>query len=145
MLYKASPVSWERSQPQAASLLHQSHVQLYMRTFLLSQRLLQVTKAGLGTTMKSVHSILQLSKYFTGWLGRSESLKKGRLKVYTLKKFSTMLCTAKFFSTALCAVQHSLYTINLLPTPMKHYAYLMYIRNFVLYLTEGYYKTALHI
>ena len=83
MLYKASPMPWERSQPQAASSLHQSHVQLYMRTFPLSQRLIQATKAGLGTTMKSVHSILQLSKYFTGRLGKSETLKKGSLNVYT--------------------------------------------------------------
>ena len=52
-----------------------------------------------------------VSKYFTGRLGRSESfipLKKGSLKVHTFKNFSVTLC----------AVQHGLYTSNLLPTPM---------------------------
>ena len=52
----------------------------------------------LGTTMKSVRSILQFSKYFTGRLGRCEnSLKKGSLKVHTLKTFSATLCAAKLF------------------------------------------------
>ena len=48
-------------------------------------------------------------------------LKKGSLKVYTLKKFVIVLRTAKlFFSSALHVVQHSLYTSNLFPTPMQH-------------------------
>ena len=40
---------------------------------IFTETILQATKAGLGTTTKSVRSILQLSKYFTGQLGRSES------------------------------------------------------------------------
>ena len=38
--------------------------------------ILQATKAGLGTVTKCkcVQSYIQFSKYFTGWLGRSESL-----------------------------------------------------------------------
>ena len=75
----------------------------------------------LGTTTKLVRSILSFSKYFTGRLGRSESFEKSSLKVPTLKKISAALRAAKLihiFSAALRAVQHGLYTSNLLPTPM---------------------------
>ena len=47
----------------------------------------------LGTTTKSVRSILQFSKYFTGRLGRSQ--KKGSLMLHTLKKISAARSAAK--------------------------------------------------
>ena len=47
-------------------------------------------------------------------------LKKGSLKVHTLKKFAA---TRTFhFIAALRAAQHDLYTSNLLPTPMYRHA-----------------------
>ena len=53
--------------------------------------------AGLGTTTKSVCSILQFSRYFTGRLGRSESVYICSLKVHTFKIFSAARSAAKFF------------------------------------------------
>ena len=80
----------------------------------------------MGTTTKSVRSILQFCKYFTRRLGSTESLffflTKGSLKVHTLKKSPAARSAAKLldiFSAALRAVQHGLYTSNLLPTPMS--------------------------
>ena len=62
----------------------------------------QATKLGglLGTTTKSVRTILLFSKYFAGQLGRSESLylwKKGSLKVHTLREFAAAHSAAKLF------------------------------------------------
>ena len=78
----------------------------------------------LGMTTKSLRIIL---KYFTGCLGRSESLYPGKKalfgspKVHTLKKIchhTTCGEIISHFSTALHVVQHGLYTSNLLPLPM---------------------------
>ena len=49
----------------------------------------------LGTTTKSVRSILPFSKYFTGRLGRAQK-KKGSLMLHTLKKISAVIRAAKF-------------------------------------------------
>ena len=90
----------------------------------------------LGTTTKSVRIILPLSKYFTRRLGRSESLNPWKkalfcsVKVHTLTKFAAALREAKFFyifTATLRAVQHGLYTSNLLPTPMNKSIHLIFM------------------
>ena len=62
----------------------------------ISQRLLQATKAGRspgndGTFNPTVF------KYFTGRLGRSESLYPCSLKVHTFKNFSTRYARRNYF------------------------------------------------
>ena len=78
----------------------------------------------LGTTTKSVRSILQFPNILLdGWEGlKAHTFEKGQSKGAHLEtKISTALRAAKLlniFPTTLCAVQHHLYTSNLLPTPM---------------------------
>ena len=78
----------------------------------------------LGTTTKSVHIILPFSEYFTGRLGRSESLhpwKKGFILLSKGAHFEKIRRRATrgeiilHFTATFRAVQHGLYTSNLLP------------------------------
>ena len=86
----------------------------------ISQRLLQATKAGRSPGNDGTFNPT-VSKYFTGRLGRSESLYLCSLKVHSFKNFSPRVARRNyfiFFSAALRAVQHGLHTSNLPPTPM---------------------------
>ena len=78
----------------------------------------------LGTTTKSVRSTdFQIFYWTVGKVWKLIPLKKGSLKVHTLKNFPPRVARRNyftFFSAALFAVQHGLYTSNLLPTPMQY-------------------------
>ena len=94
-IHNYSLVPWEQAQPQAASLLHQSHMQLhaYISASTLSKswwwdgyKTNTSNKSrviSIWTMTKSVHTSLQFSKYVLYWMvGKSESL----YRLYLWKK-----------------------------------------------------------